>query len=112
MLGSPKIVSLSDRRTTVVEGESVTFVCEATNDLDAIEVVTIRWLGHTLKKDDDRITINNAMENGPNRTVMSTLTINPVIHQDTGQYICDASNHPNVSVNSTAELTVICKYSE
>ena len=109
LLGSPKIVSLSDS-TTVVEGESVRFICEATNDLDAIEDVTIRWFNDTLMKNDDRITINNTMETGPNRSVMSTLIINPVIHQDSGQYKCEASNHPNVSVRNTTDLTVRCKF--
>ena len=97
---------------TVVEGESVSFVCEVTNDPDAIEDVTIRWFSdnnHRLRDQDDRITISNTMETHPNRTVMSTLTIDPVIHQDAGQYRCVALNHPELMVEDTTQLTVECK---
>ena len=105
------IVSLSDS-TTVVEGESVSFVCEATNDPDAIENVTIRWFDnndHRLTNGDDRITIINTMETDPSRTVISTLTIDPVIHQDAGEYRCVALNHLILMVSDTTELTVRCK---
>ena len=97
---------------TVVEGESISFVCEVANDPDAIEDVTIIWfsdIDHRLMNDDDRITISNSMETHPNRTVMSTLTIDPVIHQDAGQYRCVALNHPELMVSDTTQLTVECK---
>ena len=105
------IVSLSDN-VTVVEGESVSIVCEVTNDPDAIENVTIRWFAdnnHRITDHDNRITISNTMETHPSRTVMSTLTIDPVIHQDTGQYRCVALNHPELMVSDTTRLTVQCK---
>ena len=107
----PPIISLSGN-ATVVEGENVSLVCEVTNDPDAIEDVTIRWFDnndHILRNDDDRITISNTAETHPNRTVMSTLTIDPVIHQDAGQYKCVALNHPQLMVNNTTQLTVECK---
>ena len=98
---------------TVVEGESVSFVCEVTNDPDALENVTIRWFGnnnHRLgDQDNDRITISNTTETHPNRTVMSTLTIDPVTHQDAGQYRCVALNHPKLMVSDTTQMTVECK---
>ena len=97
---------------TVVEGESVSFVCEATNDPDAIEDVTIRWFDnndHRLTNGNDSITISNTIETGPSRTVMSTLTIDPVIHQDAGEYRCVALNHNMLSVSDAVELTVRCK---
>ena len=105
------IVSLSDS-TTVVEGESVSFVCEATNDPNAIENVTIRWFDnndHKLINGNYRTIISNTMETGPSRTVISTLTIDPVIHQDAGEYRCVALNHPILMVSDTTELTVRCK---
>ena len=111
ILGPPKIVSLSDN-VTVVEGESVSIVCEVTNDPVAIENVTIRWFhdySHRMTDHDDRITVNNTTETHPSRTVMSTLTIDPVIHQDTGQYRCVALNHPELMVSDTTQLTVQCK---
>ena len=98
--------------TTVVEGESVSFVCEANNDLDATINVRIRWFrnnGQRLSHGNDRVIITDTMETGPNRTVMSILTIDPVIHQDDGQYRCDAVNHPLLTDDSTTELTVECK---
>ena len=87
-------------------------MCEVTNDPDAIENVTVRWYDdsdHRLSDHDDRITISNTMETYPNRTVMSTLTIDPVIHQDASQYRCIALNHPELMVSDTTQLTVQCK---
>ena len=97
---------------TVIEGESVSFVCKVINDPDAIENITIRWFNNDnrkLKNKNDHITISNTMETHPNRTVMSTLTIDPVIHQDAGQYRCVALNHPELMVSDTTQLTVQCK---
>ena len=111
-LGPPDFLSLLLNNATVVEGESVSFVCEVTNDPDAIEDVTIRWFSDIdliLIDDDDRITISNTTETHPSRTVMSTLTIDPVIHQDAGQYRCVALNHPELMVSDTTQLTVECK---
>ena len=110
-LGPPKIVSLLPDSATVVERESVSFVCQVINDPNAKENVTIRWYnnGRRLSDQDDRVTISNTMETHPNRTVMSTLTIDPVIHQDTGQYRCVALNHPELMVSDTTQLTVECK---
>ena len=102
--------------TTVVEGENVSFVCAANNDLNATIDVTIRWfddsggrLNDSELTNNDRITISNTNETGPNRTVMSTLIIDPVIHQDAGQYRCEAFNHPVLTVSDTTQLTVQCK---
>ena len=101
---------------TVVEGENISFVCEVANDPNSTEYVTIRWFndnGHRLSNDSiattDRITISNTMETYPNRTIMSTLTIDPVIHQDAGQYMCVALNRPELMVSDTTQLTVECK---
>ena len=96
----------------MVEGENISFVYEVTNDPDAIENITIRWFNHNshrIEDQEDRITISNTMETHPSRTVMSTLTIDPVIHQDAGQYRCVALNHPELMVSDTTQLTVQCK---
>ena len=100
--------------TTVVEGKNFSFVCKVNNDPDAIEDITMRWFANNdrkLSNHEDRITINNTAESVPNRTVMSTLTIDPVIHQDAGQYRCIALNHPELMVSDTTQLTVQCKLS-
>ena len=107
------IVSLSDD-VTVVEGESVSFVCEANNHVNATIDVTIRWFDindHRIQdlSDNDRVNISNTNETGSNRTIMSTLTIDPVIHQDAGQYRCEAFNHPILTVSDTTQLIVQCK---
>ena len=96
---------------TVVEGENITFVCEANNDLDATIDVTIRWfyVNQSRLMNNDRVKIINTNENGTNRTVMSTLTIDPVIHQDAGQYRCVAVNHDLLTASDTTQLTVECK---
>ena len=104
------IVSLSDS-VTVVEGENVRFVCEATNDLNATIDVTMRWfyVNQSRLMNNNRVTIINTNENGPSRTVISTLTIDPVIHQDAGQFRCVALNHDLLTVSDTTQLTVQCK---
>ena len=97
---------------TVVEGENISFVCEGANDPNATESVTIRWFdnnNHRLRDQDDRITISNTTETHPNRTIMSTLTIDPVIRKDAGQYMCVALNHLELMVSDTTQLTVECK---
>ena len=98
---------------TVVEGDSVSFMCEATNDLNATIDVTIIWFDDNDHSQNllnsDRVTITSTNETGPSRIVMSTLTIDPVIHQDAGQYRCQASNHPKLRVSETTQLTVQCK---
>ena len=98
---------------TVVEGDNVSFVCEATNDLDAIFNVTIIWFDDNDHSRDllnsDRVNITDTTETDLNRTVMSTLTIDPVIHQDAGQYRCEALNHPGLRISDTTQLTVQCK---
>ena len=96
---------------TVVEGENINFVCEANNDLNATIDVTIRWFdsNNDRMKNNDRVTINNTNETSPSRTVMSTLTIDPVIHQDAGQYRCVAVNHDLLTASDTTQLTVQCK---
>ena len=99
--------------TTVVEGDNISFVCNATNDIKATIDVTIIWFDENDHSGDllnsSRVTITNTNETDPSRTVMSTLTINPVIHQDAGQYRCQASNHPVLRVSETTQLTVQCK---
>ena len=108
-LGPPTIVSLSGS-VTVVEGENISFVCESNNDLDATIDITIRWFYVNQRlMNNDRVTIINTNENGPSRTVISTLTIDPVIHQDAGQYRCVAVNHDLLTVSDTTQLTVQCK---
>ena len=108
------IVSLSDT-ITIVEGEieRVSFVCEADNDPNATINVTIRWFGnsgHRIRNDDDdRITISTTMETGPNRTVMSTLIIDQVMHQDAGQYRCEALNYHGLTDSNVTRLIVECK---
>ena len=110
-IGPPFIVSLSND-TVVFEGDIVSFMCEVSNDPDAIEDVTFRWFynnEHRLSNQEDRININNTVETHPSRTVVGTLTIDPVILHDTGQYTCSALNHAEQMVHNTTQLTVRCK---
>ena len=111
--GRPEITSLSPN-VIVVEGQSVEIICTATNDIDALEDVTIRWFNNMnirLNNNDDRITITDTMETGPNRVIMSTLIIDPVIYQDAGPYRCQALNHAILRVSNITQLTVQCKLS-
>ena len=118
-VGPPFIVSLSNN-TVVFEEDRVSFMCEVTNDPDAIEDVTFVWSHNNeqilsnrgerrQRNRDDRININNTVETQPSRTVVGTLTINSVMLRDTGQYTCSALNHAEQMVNHTTQLTVRCK---
>ena len=110
-VGPPFIVSLSDN-TVVFEGDNVSFMCEVSNDPDAIEDVTFRWFynnEHRLSNQDYRININNTVETHPSRTVVGTLTIDPVLLHDAGQYRCSALNHAEQIVYNTTQLIVRCK---
>ena len=105
-VGPPFIVSLSDN-TVVFEGDRVSFMCEVTNDPDAIEDVTFRWFDNNedkLSNQDDRININDTVETHPSRTVVGTLTIDPVLLHDACQYRCSALNHAEQIVHNTTQL--------
>jgi len=54
-----------------------------------------------------RVTISNMVENSPNKTITNTLTINPVIQQDTGWNVCEVSIHHNLV---TSDISYLLKY--
>ena len=110
--GPPKIVSLTDD-VTVVEGSSVDIVCDVTNDRDAVgtQNVTILWFSSKGGRisDDGRFTIANSSTDSYQLSFISTLTINPVLREDTGQYTCQALNHVYLRDNEITNLTVECE---
>ena len=86
-------------------------MCKANNDPDAIENIKIMWFddnSHMLINHINRVSIISTMESGPARTIISTITIDPVIHQDAGQYSCVAMNHFVLSVRNSTHLLVKC----
>ena len=110
LLGPPNIVSLSNN-ITIVEGEYASFMCKVNNDPESIENIKITWFNnnnHMLINHIDRVSISSTMESGPSRTIISTITIDPVLHQDAGQYSCVAMNHLLLSVSNSTHLSVKC----
>ena len=102
-------MSLTDD-ITVIEGSIATIVCDVTNDHDAVgtQNVTILWFGYNGSRvnENDRISITNSSNDGYAMSFISTLSFNPVLHQDTGQYTCQAINHLVLSDNQTSDLVV------
>jgi len=106
--GPPKIVSLTGY-VTVVEGSSVSLVCNVTNDRDAVGTQNVTVLWHNIIYEDDRITITNSSRDDFKESYISTLTINPVLRDDKGQYTCQALNHIELRDSESTNLIVECE---
>ena len=98
---------------TVVEGSIATIVCDVTNDRDAVgtQNVSILWFGDDGSRVDenDRISISNSSNDNYGLSFISTLTLDPVLHQDAGQYTCQAKNHVELRDSEVTELIVECE---
>ena len=113
ILGPPTITSVSND-TTAVEGSKVSLICNATNDVDALDDVKIVWLqkiSKDLKKiirTSDNVLIYNKTDSSVGK-VHSVLLFDPVNHTDDGEYICRALNHHLSYTEENTCLKVKCK---
>jgi len=111
--GSPIITSVSDD-TTAVEGSKVSLMCNATNDVDAVDDVKIAWLRKISKDLEQKITsshnilIYNKTDSSTGK-IHSVLLFDPVNHTDDGKYVCQAFNHPQSYNEASVSLNVECK---
>jgi len=108
--GPPTIQHISNN-TVTVEGNKTTLMCSATNDKDAVILLTIVWYnskGEQLKSNDDRLLIYNT--NDPfSGQVQSVLLFDPVNHTDSGEYTCHAFNDDDCYTELSTNLIVECK---
>jgi len=110
--GPPKVVSLTSN-VTVVEGFSVSLLCNVTNHHDAVgtQNVSILWFHNNGVRvyEGDRITITNSSMDDFKKSYINILTITPVLRDDKGQYTCQALNHVELRDNESTNLIVECE---
>ena len=108
--GSPKVTYYSNR-TVAFEGNKVNFICNATNDEDAIKPVQISWYNGTqlLEPDGKHVIIYNEYDNMTDE-IHSILILDSINTTDHGQYICRAYNDPLCYTEEKINLTVECEF--
>ena len=84
---APDVVVTATYVTPLYVGSSLTLTCTVTLDpnVDNDETVTTSWSGPS-DISGERHLVNNASNS--DRTYTSSLTINPIVQQDNGTYIC------------------------
>ena len=89
--------SVHPQNATQIEGDNVTFTCNATGN----PAPTFRWtkIGSVLTT-DSRISL---LSDGKH------LTITNVTREDSGQYVCEATNNVTTVSSDSATLNVKCK---
>ena len=104
----PPIVYCNYNHTVSVEGDKVSLICSAINDVDAIHSLQVNWYkGNQLIPNETHVTIHNKIDK-TFRQLNSTLLLDPVNRSDHGIYTFRAINHPNCSSESRINLTVQC----
>ena len=112
-LGPPQITYISPDMI-YLEGNKTRLVCNATNDVDAVNQVQIAWFHknllsiHPVVPDNIRVIIHN-VKNSSIRQLHSTLFLDPINRTDEGVYICKASNHPQSVTESSTKVMIKSK---
>ena len=86
-------------------------MCNATNDEDAVNPVTIVWYnskGEKLESNNKHILVYNTADPVTGQ-VQSMLLFDPVNHTDSGEYTCHAFNDIDCYTEDRTNLTVECK---
>ena len=92
-----------------VEGDKVSLICSAINDVDANHSLQVKWYkeNQLVIPDGKRIIVHNKIDKF-SRQLNSTLLLDPVNRTDHGIYTFRAFNHPNCSSESRINLIVQC----
>ena len=97
---------------TYLEGNKTRLVCNATNDVDAVNPVQITWfyknLTYPVVPDNSRVIIHN-IKNSSGRQLHSTLFLDPIHRTDEGVYICKASNDRQSNTESSTKVMITSK---
>ena len=107
-LGPPGITYISPDMT-YLEGTKASMVCNATNDVDAVNEVQIAWFyknSTSLYQIESNNRIIYYVENSTRGQLYSILLFDPINRTDEGVYICRASNHPQSSTESSTEVKI------
>ena len=111
-LGPPGITYISPDMT-YLEGTKASLVCNATNDVDAVNEVQIAWFYKNSTSLYQIVSSNNRvihnLKNSTSGQVYSILLFDPINRTDEGVYICRASNHPQSSTESSTEVKIESK---
>jgi len=88
-------------------------ICNATNDVDAINPLSIDWYNFKrikLEADDRHVLVYNTTDTVTGQ-VQSMLLFDPVNHTDSGEYTCRALNDDDCYTEDKTNLTVECECS-
>lgn len=87
-------------------------MCRASNDVDAILPLQIKWYDSSGKEvqQDTRHIIHNSNVTATDQ-LQSVLLFDPVNYVDSQTYTCKAFNHPQYYAEAESTLTVECKTS-
>ena len=92
------------------EGNKVALICNATNDVDAVNPVQVSWYyrGMLVKPAGKYVAISDIRNNATGQ-IHSVLSFNPVNYTNDGEYTCRASNYPLSFTENNIKLTVECE---
>ena len=111
MLIGPPIIKLITNHTAALEGDKVSLMCSAVNDVDAIHPVKINWYkGNTLVTPKEKHIILYNKTDSVSRHYISTLLFDPVEDTDDGMYTCRAFNDKDSFSELKTKLIVECMY--
>ena len=107
-IGPPSITYISNQ-TVSAEGNKVSLVCFAINDVDAIHSLQINWHkgNKPVLSNRNHILLYNKADN-VSRQLSSTLLFDPVSRTDDGEYTCQAFNHNDSFSEAKTNLSVQC----
>ena len=95
--------------TAALEGDKVSLMCSAVNDVDAIHPVQVSWYkGNTLVTPKEKhIILYNKTDSFSGHHI-STMLFDPVKHTDDGVYTCRAFNDKDSFFELKTKLIVQC----
>jgi len=107
----PPVINFISNGTITFEGRKVNLICKATNDVDAINSLSIDWYsseGIKFKSNGSHLIVHTTTDPVTGQ-VQSVLLFDPVNHTDSGEYTCHAFNDVDCYTEDKTNLTVECK---